>query len=76
MDFVTFNSFTKNMLSKGLTPSTQILSIRKIEANENLAQKLKLELGEGMIVIKRLRLVDETQFRLKSRFCPKNFARG
>ncbi|MEH7086026.1 GntR family transcriptional regulator [Neobacillus drentensis] len=76
MDFVTFNSFTKNMLSKGLIPSTQILSIRKTEANANLAQKLKLELGEGMIVIKRLRLVDETPISIEESFLPEKLCPG
>ncbi|MBV7504160.1 GntR family transcriptional regulator [Bacillus sp. sid0103] len=76
MDFVTFNSFTKNMLSKGLIPSTQILSIRKMEANANLAQKLKLAVGEGMIVIRRLRLVDETPISIEESFLPEKLCPG
>ncbi|PWW17641.1 GntR family transcriptional regulator [Cytobacillus oceanisediminis] len=70
LDFVTFNSFTKNMLSKGLIPSTQILSIRKMEATPNLAQKLKLPLGENMIAIQRLRHVNETPISIEESFLP------
>jgi GntR family transcriptional regulator len=70
MDFVTFNSFTKNMLNKGLTPSTQILSLNKIVAKPKLAQKLKVPSGEVMIVIKRLRLVNETPISIEESFIP------
>jgi GntR family transcriptional regulator len=76
MDFVTFNSFTKNMLSKGLIPSTQILSIRKMEATPNLAQKLKLPLGEMMIAIQRLRLVNETPISIEESFLPEKLCPG
>ena len=70
MDFVTFNSFTKNMLSKGLIPSTQILSICKMEAMPNLAQKLKVASGETLIAIQRLRLVNETPISIEKSFLP------
>ncbi|WP_066304408.1 GntR family transcriptional regulator [Bacillus sp. FJAT-29814] len=76
MDFVTFNSFTKNMLNKGLIPSTQILSVGKNEANAKLAQKLQIPLGEMMIVIKRLRFVNETPIAIEESFIPENLCPG
>lgn len=76
MDFVTFNSFTKNMLNKGLIPSTQILSIGKNEANAKLAQKLQIPLGELMIVIKRLRFVNETPIAIEESFIPEKLCPG
>lgn len=76
MDFVTFNSFTKNMLNKGLIPSTQILSVGKNEANAKLAQKLQIPLGELMIVIKRLRFVNETPIAIEESFIPEKLCPG
>nr|WP_263327682.1 GntR family transcriptional regulator [Neobacillus sp. Marseille-Q6967] len=71
MDFVTFNSFTKNMLNKGLTPSTQILSITEIEATPKLIQKLHLSQGEIVIALKRLRFVNETPISIEESFISK-----
>ncbi|WP_157075947.1 GntR family transcriptional regulator [Neobacillus fumarioli] len=68
MDFITFNSFTRNMLNKGLTPSTQVLSIRKINAKPVLANQLKLPVGEEMVVIKRLRLVNDLPISIEESF--------
>ncbi|NRD76882.1 GntR family transcriptional regulator [Bacillus sp. BRMEA1] len=70
MDFITFNSFTRNMLNKGLIPSTQVLSIKRIEAKPVLANKLKLPPSEEMIVIKRLRLVNNMPVSIEESFLP------
>lgn len=70
MDFVTFNSFTKNMLNKGLTPSTQILSISEIEAKPTIANKLQVSPGEILFTIKRLRFVNETPIAIEESFIP------
>jgi GntR family transcriptional regulator len=76
MDFVTFNSFTKNMLNKGLTPSTQILSINEMETTQKLAQKLLLSQGEIVIALKRLRFVNETPISIEESFIPKKYSPG
>lgn len=76
MDFITFNSFTKNMLGKGLQPSTQLLSIRKDRAKPSLAKKLKVSEGEELIVIKRLRLVDGTPVAIEESFIPYRYCAG
>jgi GntR family transcriptional regulator len=68
MDFITFNSFTKNMQSKGLVPSTQVISINTIQAKPFLANKLKVPTGEQMIAIKRLRLVNEIPVAIEESF--------
>ncbi len=70
MNFVTFNSFTKSMLNKGFIPSTQILSINKMEATERLAAKLQLPPEEMMIVIKRLRYANDIPIAIEESFIP------
>jgi GntR family transcriptional regulator len=73
MDFITFNSFTNSMLGKGLKPSTQVLSIRKLEAKAILADKLKVAVGEEMVAIKRLRLVNEMPISIEESFIPERY---
>lgn len=76
MDFITFNSFTKTMLGKGLTPSTQILSINKNPAKAVLASKLKILEGEELFVIKRLRLVNKMPISIEESFIPYKYCEG
>ncbi|MDQ0247018.1 DNA-binding GntR family transcriptional regulator [Bacillus fengqiuensis] len=73
MDFITFNSFTNTMLGKGLTPSTQILSIGKTQAKPILANKLKVPEGEELVAIKRLRLVNERPISIEESFIPDRY---
>ncbi|MDF2682744.1 MAG: GntR family transcriptional regulator [Brevibacillus sp.] len=76
MDFITFNSFTKNMLGKGLLPRTQLLSVRKDQATPSLARKLKISEGQTVIVFKRLRLVDDTPVAIEESFIPYAYCNG
>jgi len=76
MDFITFNSFTKNMLGKGLIPGTKLLSINKAEAKPSLASKLKISTGEEVIVIKRLRSVNDTPVAIEESFIPYKYCNG
>jgi DNA-binding GntR family transcriptional regulator len=73
MDFITFNSFTKTMLGKGLFPSTQVLSIDKIQAKPILASKLKVRENENMLAIKRLRLVNDRPISIEESFIPERY---
>ncbi|MGG1679336.1 GntR family transcriptional regulator [Neobacillus sp. NRS-1170] len=68
MDFITFNSFTKNMLNKGFIPSTKVLSIGKTEAKPHIARKLNVPIGETLITLKRLRSVNEMPVAIEESF--------
>ena len=50
--------FTKSMLEAGKTPSANVLEINEISAPINVQQKLGLTLGEKVVSVKRLRLVN------------------
>lgn len=76
MDFITFNSFTKNMLGRGFIPGTKILYIKKDFAKPSLASKLKIQEGEEVIVIKRLRSVDNTPVAIEESTIPYKYCRG
>lgn len=76
MNFVTFNSFTRTMLEKGLVPGTKKLQIRKEKAKATLARHLGLDVGEEMIVIKRLRMANGMPMALEESFIPFRFCPG
>lgn len=76
MDFITFNSYTKTMRGKGLLPSTQVLSIGYIEAKPLIANKLKVQEEEKLVVIKRLRLANEKPFSIEESFIPDRYCPG
>lgn len=70
MDFITFNSFTRTMLGKGLTPSTQVLSIKKSAAKPGIVNKLQIPIGEEIVILKRLRNVNGIPISIEESFIP------
>ncbi|MCM3163211.1 GntR family transcriptional regulator [Metabacillus litoralis] len=76
MDFITFNSFTNDMLGKGLTPSTQVLSIGHLKATPFLAEKLQLPEGEELFTVKRLRLVNDRPIAIEESFIPEQYCQN
>ncbi|MFS0824443.1 GntR family transcriptional regulator [Bacillus sp. 1P02SD] len=71
---VNFYSFTNEMKKLGKTPSSQVLDFQKLPCNSEVAAKLKIEEGDEVYEITRLRLADlkpmmyETSFLPVSRF--------
>lgn len=51
-------SYNHEMTEKGLSPKTEVLEFRTTRANEIIAKKLKLNKGERVIKLKRLRYVE------------------
>ncbi|WP_246009403.1 GntR family transcriptional regulator [Brevibacillus fluminis] len=76
MDFVTFNSFTKTMLEKGLVPGTKKLHVRKDKAQAALATQLGIEEGEEIIVIRRLRMANAQPMCVEESLIPYRFCPG
>lgn len=69
-----FNKYTNNRLG-GFTESiekigykayTQVLDVATIEANKNLAAKLKIEIGSPVVYLKRIRLVNNVPMTLEN----------
>ncbi|MBL8518631.1 MAG: GntR family transcriptional regulator [Betaproteobacteria bacterium] len=59
-------SFSEDMKSRGLTPSSRILSVRMVPANAKLAQKLKVAPGAALHEVRRLRLADNAPMALET----------
>ncbi|MFM1652421.1 GntR family transcriptional regulator [Brevibacillus sp. B_LB10_24] len=76
MDFITFNSFTKTMLERGMVPSTREIQIRRDKAKSGLAKVLAIEPGEEIVMMKRLRLADDIPVALEESLIPVKFCPG
>lgn len=76
MDFITFNSFSKDMLSKGFKPTTKKLSLSKDYATAYLAKKLKIDLNDEVTVLRRVRLVNDMPISIEESFIPSKFCDG
>jgi GntR family transcriptional regulator len=60
--------FTKNMQEMGLQPSTQVLSVRLLNANPFARKRLGLIKGEKVVRLERLRLADGIPMMLETRY--------
>lgn len=63
-------SFTEDMLRRGLSPSTVVLSLSVQAAEQRIAQALWLTPGEEVIVLERLRLADDKPMALEVSHMP------
>jgi GntR family transcriptional regulator len=75
-NFITVNSLTKSMQEKGLKPTTKLLHMEQEEADEFLAATLQLQLGENVLSIRRLRLVDDVPIAIELTKIPYKFCEG
>ena len=67
-DLRTVIGFTKNMQEMGLQPSTQVLSVRVLNANPFARKRLGLIKGEKVVRLERLRLADGIPMMLETRY--------
>lgn len=63
-------SFTRQMEAIGRQPSSQLIEINTVAASRQIARRLRLEQGEMLVNIVRLRLADETPLLLEHTYLP------
>jgi len=61
-------SFTEQMRSIGRKPSSRLISLRVVEADTEVSNMLKLEQGEPVVEIVRLRLADNEPILLETSY--------
>lgn len=66
--FFKITSFNRDMVSRGLVPSTSVLEKMVLKAPRNVQNALKLSPKESVIFIKRLRYADNEPIMLESRY--------
>ncbi|HLV98209.1 MAG TPA: GntR family transcriptional regulator [Ktedonobacterales bacterium] len=50
--------FTEDIRARGQQPSTKVLSVQMVPATEDIAEKLRLNVGQLVVCVQRLRLAD------------------
>jgi GntR family transcriptional regulator len=63
-------SFSEEMDSKGIVHYSHILDQKQIAADENVARKLRLEVGTPVYYLKRVRQVNDAPFLIDEHFIP------
>ena len=69
-------SFTEDMLSRGMNPSSTLLSFQIIPADNKVALDLRIEENESVYKIKRIRLADGAPMALETAFIPVEIVPG
>jgi GntR family transcriptional regulator len=65
--------FYQDMLERGLTPVTKVLRQAVIPVTEKIAYHLKMEPGRNVIVIQRLRFINNEPIQLVTTYIPEHF---
>lgn len=63
-------SFTEELMSKGFKPGSMILEKGIKEADEKISSALRLELKTRVVMVKRLRLINDEPMGIQTFFCP------
>lgn len=69
-------SFTEDMLSRGMKPSSKLLSFKIIGADKKTALDLKIAENDPIYKIKRIRLADGAPMALETAYIPVNLVPG
>jgi GntR family transcriptional regulator len=68
--FSRLETFNKEMLSKGLTPKTEVIVLEKLQGPQEANEKLNLSLDAALIHLSRLRLADNIPLVLLDTYLP------
>ena len=69
-------SFTEDMLSRGMNPSSTLLSFQIIPADSKIALGLRIDENESVYKIKRIRLADGAPMALETAYIPVEIVPG
>lgn len=68
-------SFTEDMIERGFTPSSEILSYTKVPASRSVALHLEIGQEEPVLQIERIRLADGVPMALETTYMPFDLAK-
>lgn len=69
-DLLKFYSFTEDMKKLGKTPSSKVIDFEIVEADERIAKKMNMPIGEKVYKFTRLRLADAKPMMLETSYIP------
>jgi GntR family transcriptional regulator len=67
-------NFTEDMISRGLKPSTRVISFTEVKADHELAANLEVEAGTAIFELERVRLADRLPMAYEKLYIPKGHA--
>ncbi|MDR1288505.1 MAG: GntR family transcriptional regulator [Treponema sp.] len=68
--FSKLESFSREMISKGLSPRTKVLVLEKLEGPQEANEKLEIPLDASLIHLERLRMADDVPLVYLDTFLP------
>jgi GntR family transcriptional regulator len=71
-----FSSFSEYVIKRGRQPSSRIIKQELINADQSLQNLLKLQPGEQVLHLVRVRLADDTPLALQSAYLPQRICAG
>ena len=74
--FSKFYSFSEELTRSGMTERAQILSFEIIEADGEVSEKLSMQEGEQVFMVKRLRMADEMPYTVEVSYIPFSICPG
>lgn len=69
-NLVKFYSFSEEIKRMGYTPSSSIVSFKRIQADANMSARLSIEQNAEIFALRRLRLADGKPFALETSYIP------
>jgi GntR family transcriptional regulator len=69
-------SFTESLNELNVSFETEVLSIRKLEANKHLSKVFSVFLGTDILEIKRKRIVEDMPFSIETSYLPYELCKG
>lgn len=69
-------SFTEDMISRGMTPSSRLLSFDRISADSKIAEELFIAENDSVYKIKRIRLADDAPMAIETAYIPVRIVPG
>lgn len=69
-------SLTKEAIKRGMTPGVRVLSFEILPAWDYLSRNLAIEPGEKVVIVERLRLVDEEPIAMETSYIPEKLVPG
>lgn len=66
----TIEGFTERLIADGHHPTSKVITQKKIVADEYIAQSLSVEVGEAIVCLERLRLVNNMPVMIEKSYLP------
>ena len=75
-NLMSFASFTEDIVARGMVPKSEVLQQEVIKANAEIASDLRIEVGEPVLKLVRIRLADDEPIAIQYSYLPSRLVPG